>query len=166
MVKAGEIGVATIAAFKGLEAKVVIVVNLSEHRMPLANPIMSSLTYVALTRAKHMLYVLVREDDEKFAKLSEARTMVMPGGVMVLDSEDRAGEFTGKVTYYNSSRLGILEMMTGEELGKTILVLPHDVERSGLRKLNVDQMVRFRIRSEGGVATATSICDMPKVSEL
>lgn len=166
MARDGEIGVATIAAFKGLEAKIVIVVNLSEHKMPLENPIMSSLAYVALTRAKHMLYVFAHESDEKHQKLIEAAARIKSGGSMVLDAEDRPGEYTGRMIHFNPGRLGILEMMTGEEQGKTVIVLPNDVERSGLPGLSKNQLVRFRIRSEGGVATATALAVLAENSDV
>jgi hypothetical protein len=162
----GEIGVATIAAFKGLEAKIVIVVNMSEHKMSFDNPIMSSLAYVALTRAKHMLYVFVKEGDDKAERLVKSASAIKPGGSMVLDAEDRPGEFSGTVSHYNPGRLGILEISSEDNLGKTILVLPSDVERAGLKSLTKGQILRFRIRSEGGVATATSLAEIQLVDEM
>lgn len=154
----GEIGVATIAAFKGLEAKIVIVVNLAEHKMPLENPIMSSLTYVAATRAKHMLYVFSKQNDVKHEKLLAATHAIRSGGSMILNSEDRPGEFVGRVIHHNPSRLSIIEMMTGEDVGKTVFALPADVQRSDVgAAVKQNALVRFRLRSEGGVATAISI---------
>ena len=153
----GEIGVATIASFKGLEAKVVIVVNMAEYKMPLENPIMGSLAYVACTRAKHMLYVLSKEDDPKHAVLLKAQAGSPAAGAMVLDSGDRPGEYIGRVVHYNPGRLGIIEMTTGDDMGRTVIVLPADVEKSGIRQFKSSQSVRFRLRSEGGVPTAVAL---------
>lgn len=153
----GEIGVATIAAFKGLEAKVVIVVNLAEHKMSLDNPIMSSLAYVAATRAKHMLYILSKDDDAKHEKLLAATRSIRSGGSMVLNSDDRPGEFVGRIVHHNPSRLSIIEMMTGEDVGKTVFALPGDLQRSEAVAVKRNSLVRFRLRSEGGAATAISI---------
>lgn len=153
----GEIGVATIAAFKGLEAKVVIVVNLAEHKMPIDNPIMSSLTYVAATRAKHMLYILSKKSDAKHEKLMAATQAIRSGGSMILNSDDRPGEFVGRVVHHNPSRLSIIEMMTGEDVGKNVFALPSDVQRAEVVAVKQNALVRFRLRSEGGVATAVSL---------
>lgn len=153
----GEIGVATIASFKGLEAKVVIVVNLAEHKMSLENPIMSSLAYVAATRAKHMLYILSKEDDAKHEKLLAAAQGIRSGGSMILNSDDRPGEFVGRLVHHNPSRLSIIEMMTGEDVGKNVFMLPTDMNRAGIPALTTNSLIRFRLRSEGGVATAVSI---------
>ncbi len=153
----GEIGVATIASFKGLESKIVIVVNLSEHKMSVDNPIMSSLIYVEFTRAKHMLYVLSKAGDEKHERFLSAGRTIQAGGSIILDATERMGEFTGKVMHLNPSRLGVIEMTTGEEVGKNVLILPADLDRSGLTNLARDQEIRFRIKLEGGVATAVSI---------
>lgn len=157
LVNPGELGVATVAAFKGLEAKIVIAVNFSEHKMSLDNPIMSSLAYVALTRAKHMLYVLLQEDDDKYHKFVDAASRIRSGGSMVLDAEDRPGEYTGRIVHFNPSRLAVLEMLTGEDLGKTVIALPQDMERSGVESFKSSQLVRFRIRAEGGIATAINL---------
>ena len=51
----GKVQLSTIASFKGLESDVAIVLNLDEYNLPIEHPIMSSLFYVACTRAKHML---------------------------------------------------------------------------------------------------------------
>ncbi|MCX6119262.1 MAG: NERD domain-containing protein [Proteobacteria bacterium] len=153
----GEIGVATIASFKGLESKIVIVVNLSEHKMGVENPIMSSLVYVAFTRAKHMLYVFSRDDDEKNRLFADAAKSIKAGGSIVLDSAERIGEYTGKVVHFNPSRLTVIEMTTGEEVGKNVLLLAQDLERSGIQVLKKDQEIKFRIKNEGGVATAVSV---------
>jgi hypothetical protein len=153
----GEIGVATVAAFKGLEAKVVIVVNLCEHKMSLDNPIMASLTYVALTRAKHMLYVMVKEGDPKADKIRAAHVKIRSQGAIVIAADERPGEFTGRILHLNPERMGVIEMQTGDEALRNIIMLPQDIPASSLPGFRKDQMVRFRIRSEGGVATAIGL---------
>src|SRR5690606_12993285 len=55
------VGVTTIAGFKGMETSIGILINVSEYNLPLDNAIMSSLIYVACTRAKHQLYIFVKE---------------------------------------------------------------------------------------------------------
>ena len=55
--------------FKGLETPIGIITNLCEYNLALSNPIMSSLLYVAATRAKHMLYFLMKEGDPKLRRL-------------------------------------------------------------------------------------------------
>ncbi len=59
----GKIKVSTIASFKGLETSVAVVLNISEYKLPMTNPIMANLLYVSCTRARHMLYLLLQKDD-------------------------------------------------------------------------------------------------------
>ena len=75
----------------------------------------------------------------------------------MLDSAERIGEYTGKVVHFNPSRLTVIEMTTGEEVGKNVLLLAQDLERSGIQVLKKDQEIKFRIKNEGGVATAVSV---------
>ena len=86
-----------------------IAFNLSEYNLPPEHPIMSSLIYVALTRAKHMLYVFVKDGDEKDLAFTKRHESVSRGAVMVLDSEERAGERAGTVVHFNPERAGVIE---------------------------------------------------------
>ncbi len=68
----GTIPLATVQSFKGLECNVALLVNFSEYNLPLSHPLMSSLLYVAATRAKHMLYIFLQKNDEKATALATA----------------------------------------------------------------------------------------------
>jgi hypothetical protein len=156
--KPGELGIATIATFKGLEAKVVIAFNLSEYNLSPRHPIMASLIYVAMTRAKHMLYVFVREGDEKDQVLAECFKSVSRGGSMVLSAEERAGERHGRVLHFNPERAGVIELEGNEdEPRQNILMFGPDLRRAGIHSLKRDDVLVFRIRSEGGVSFAVDI---------
>jgi len=151
----GEIGIATIASFKGLESKVVIAFNLSEYNLPPEHPIMSSLIYVALTRAKHMLYVLVKEGDGKAEALDHMLKSVRRGAVMVLNGEERAGERSGQVIHFNPERAGVISLDVGPgEEPQTVLMFGPDLKRSGLQQVKRDDRLVFRVRTEGGVLFA------------
>jgi hypothetical protein len=154
----GELAVATIAAFKGLEAKVVISLNLSEYHLPPEHPIMSSLMYVAMTRAKHMLYVLVREGDAKDQAMSAMEQSVTRGGVMVLNGEERAGERTGAVVHFNPDRAGVISVdsaQPGQE--ESVLMFGPDLAKSKINGLKRGDRLVFRVRHEAGVAFAVDI---------
>jgi hypothetical protein len=151
------IPVATVAAFKGLEAKIVIAVNFSEHKMPVDNPIMSSLMYVAFTRAKHMLYVLIAKDDGKHVALMRAFDQILTTGQVVLDDDDQQSEFVAKVSYYDSARFGVAEIATQDGHGTSVIIMPQDVEMAGLSELRPKDEIRIRLRMEGGLATGIPI---------
>ena len=155
---AGEIGISTIASFKGLESKVVIAFNLSEYNMAPEHPIMSSLLYVAMTRAKHMLYVLVKEGDAKDVVFTRLYKSVDRGAALVLNAEDRAGERSGSVVHFNPERAGIIALDTvdGGSL-HTVLMFGPDLRRAGIHALKRDDRLVFRVRSEGGIVFAVDI---------
>jgi hypothetical protein len=166
---AGEIGIATIASFKGLESKVVIAFNLSEYNLPPEHPIMASLLYVAMTRAKHMLYVLVKDGDAKDHAMLRMEQAVTRGGVMVLNAEERAGERSGVVVHFNPERAGIIAVdgaasdrsLAGGSLGgerqESVLMFGPDLRRAGIERLKRGDKLLFRVRTEGGVAFAVDI---------
>jgi Nuclease-related domain/UvrD-like helicase C-terminal domain/AAA domain len=156
--KFGEIGIATIASFKGLESKVVIAFNLSEYNLPPEHPIMSSLMYVAMTRAKHMLYVFVKEDDAKDEMMTRLYKNVTRGAALVLSAEERAGERSGTVIHYNPERAGVIVLDSGtDQTQDTILLFGPDLRRAGILSLKREERLLFRVRSEGGVAFAVDI---------
>ena len=154
----GEIGIATIASFKGLEAKVVIAFNLSEYNLPPQHPIMASLMYVAMTRAKHMLYVLVKENDAKDLAISDMQKSVSRGGSLVLNAEERAGERSGKVVHFNPERAGIISLENGSNSSQeTVLMFGPDLRRAGIHALKRNDALVFRVRTEGGISFAVDI---------
>lgn len=154
----GKIVASTIAGFKGLETSVGIVVNLSEYNLPLTNPIMSSLFYVAATRAKHMLYIFVKEDDGKAAILKSALEKIGSSiGPLVIESGHKTGEYAGTVVHYNPERVGWLKVSGGDFERSNIMFFPHDVEKAALKDIKVGTSIRFRPKVEGYVTIA---CDL------
>jgi superfamily I DNA/RNA helicase len=149
----GKLAVSTIASFKGLETPVGILLNLSEYNMPLSNPIMASLLYVACTRAKHMLYVFTQKGDEKSLVIAQAIKNIRTTGALVIDSAEESNELQGVVTHYDPLRLGWIEV---EDRGG-IMFFPYDVNRASLADLKVGQMIRFRPKRDGQVLIA---CDL------
>jgi Nuclease-related domain/UvrD-like helicase C-terminal domain/Uncharacterized conserved protein (DUF2075) len=156
--KAGEIGISTIASFKGLESKIVIAFNLSEYNLPPQHPIMSSLMYVAMTRAKHMLYVFVKENDAKDEMLTSLHKSAIRGASLVLNSDERAGDCSGTVIHYNPERAGVISLDSGSDQSKdTVLLFGPDLKRAGIFSLKREERLLFRVRHEGGVAFAVDI---------
>lgn len=152
-----KVRVSTIASFKGLETSVGIVCNLSEYNLPMTHPIMRSLFYVASTRAKHMLFVMVKEGDEKHLKLQEALDQIEEKGEMILDRSIGPYEFDGVVSYYDPNRYGWLKVEDSGFDQSQVLFFPHDLEQAGVKDIKVGQRFRFRPRSEGGMTVATSL---------
>jgi hypothetical protein len=153
----GEIAVSTIASFKGLEAKVAIVINVCEYRMPLSNPIMSSLVYVAFTRARHMLIVLSQRGDDKSDVFQKALSTVKACGTLVVDREDMEGEFRGRVVHVDLMRFCVIDVLSQEGQGGRVLVLSTDLSDEEKKSMTLKREVKFRIRSEAGVSIATDI---------
>lgn len=153
----GKIAVSTISRFKGLETPVAILMNLSEYDLSLDNPIMSSLVYVAATRAKHMLYILIQKSDPKLAVLKKALKEIQTTGFMVLEGSQADFEFSGTVTHYNPERLGWLSVDDPAFQKGSIMFFPHDVKKGDLPPLKVGMKLKFRPRVEG---LATIACDL------
>jgi len=148
---------ATISGFKGLETPIAILLNVSEYRLPIENPIMSSLIYVACTRAKHMLYIMVQKDDPKRANFEAALKTIKNTGGMVLEGSDANFEFSGTVSHYNPDRLGWLTVNDPAFEKSTIMFFPHDVKAAGLDGLKTGDSLRFRPRVEGHSTIATDL---------
>lgn len=157
----GTVGVSTIKGFKGLETAVGILINVSEYNLPLDHPIMASLFYVACSRAKHMLYILVQEKDPKREILQKALSSIDATGTMVLEGSGADYEFVGTVSHYNPQRVGWLKVNDPGFQKNTIMFFPSDVEKSGLVDLKVGHKLRFRPKVEG---FATIACEL-KVSK-
>ncbi|GBF29176.1 ATP-dependent DNA helicase Rep [bacterium MnTg03] len=151
------VDLATISGFKGLETPIVILLNISEYNLPLDNPIMSSLVYVACTRAKHMLYIMVQKDDPKRAAFEAALKTIKNTGGMVLEGSDANFEFVGSVSHYNPDRLGWLTVNDPAFEKSTIMFFPHDVRVAGLDGLKVGDNLRFRPRVEGQSTIAADL---------
>ena len=155
---AGALGVTTIAAFKGLETTVGILLNVSEYNLPADNPIMASLIYVACTRAKHMLYVFVKADDPKRAAFAKALAAIRTSGSMVLEGGSRADfEFVGRVSHWNPERVGWLAVDDPAFQLGSVMFFPADVRRAEITDLRVGARLRFRPRVEGPVTIAADL---------
>ncbi len=155
LTEAGKVSVSTVQAFKGLETSVGVLLNVSEYNLPLDHPIMASLAYVACTRAKHMLYVMVREDDPKREVFQQALKSVKATGAIVIDNSGSEYEFCGTVIHYNPERLGWIEVDGGSAFDQgNIMFFPHDVKQASIATLRIGARVRFRPRSEGRATIA------------
>ncbi len=152
----GSLLLATIQGFKGLESRIAILVNLSEYQLSIEHPIMSSLFYVACTRARHMLYVFTSDGDAKTTACKKAAAAIKSAGALVIDSKAALHEFVGTVTWYDPQRVGWLSI-AGQNLAKSnIMFFPHDVKKAGL-KPKIGQKLRFTPRNEGHATIATDL---------
>ena len=152
----GSLLLATIQGFKGLESRVVILVNVSEYQLPIENPIMSSLFYVACTRARHMLYVFARHGDAKVTAFKKAAAAIKSAGTLIIDSKAALHEFVGTVTWYDPQRVGWLSV-AGQNLAKSsIMFFPHDVKKAGL-KIKIGQKLRFTPKNAGLTVVAADL---------
>ena len=150
--------VATVAGFKGLEAKVAILINFSEHKMELSNPIMSSMMYVAATRARHLVVIMLREDDTKVAAVKAAlEAAAVPGstGPLVIERPEDITESEGVVTFFDPDRMGSLTIDDGARGRRSFLFFPHDLGRAGLENIRVGMRLLFRPRQIGDVVVAS-----------
>ena len=152
-----QVDLSTIAGFKGLETPIAILLNVSEYNLPLDNPIMASLVYVASTRAKHMLYVMVQKDDPKRELLERALGEIRATGSMVLEGSDANFEFVGTVSHYNPERVGWLEVDDPAIEKNSIMFFPHDARQAGIDRLQSGDSVRFRLRVEGRTTIAADL---------
>lgn len=154
---ANKVDLATISGFKGLETPIAILLNVSEYRLPIDNPIMASLVYVACTRAKHMLYIMVQKEDPKRAVFEAALKAIQSTGGMVLEGSEANFEFVGMVSHYNPDRLGWLTVNDPAFEKSSIMFFPHDVKLAGLDNLKNGDNLRFRPRVEGQSTIATDL---------
>ena len=134
-----------------------VLLNLSEYNLPADHPIMASLIYVACTRAKHMLYVMIQKDDPKRQVLEAALAAIRAAGTMVLEGSAADYEFVGTVTHYNPHRVGWLSVDDPAFQKASVMFFPHDVVRAGLPTLRAGTRVRFRPRVEGPATIATDL---------
>lgn len=151
------VDLSTIASFKGLETPIAVLLNLSEHRLPIDNPIMASLIWVACTRAKHMLYIMVQKDDPKRAAIEQALQQVDTTGAMVLEGTEANFEFVGSGAFYNPERVGWLSVNDPSFQKSSIMFFPHDVKQAGLGEITTGEQLRFRPRVEGQTTIAADL---------
>lgn len=153
----GALGVSTIAGFKGLETPVGILLNVSEYNLPIDNPIMASLIYVALTRARHMLYIFLRENDPKLAAFQKALAGIKQTGTMVCEGSSSDFEFMGRVLHYNPERVGWLAVDDPAFQKANVMFFPKDVETAQIGAVKPGAKLRFRTRVEGFVTIAADL---------
>ncbi len=162
----GGVQLATVAGFKGLEAKAAILVNFSEHKMEMSNPIMSSMMYVAATRARHLLIVMLREGDSKIDAVSGAlKAAAVPGsvGALVIDRNEDVHEAEGTVTFFDPDRMGSLTIDDGDRGRRSFMFFPYDLVRAGLGNIRVGMRLLFRPRQIGDVVVASDF-RLPRAS--
>ena len=160
VVGSNKIPISTIAGFKGLETEIGIILNLDEYNLPITNPIMVSLFYVACTRARHMLYLFVRKGSEKEAALKKALSQVETQGQMVIDKSILGQQLTGKVLSYSDDRFGWLAVDgEGFDNGR-ILFLAFDVKQSRLDKIEVGMQLKFTPQIENETLIAADLKKM------
>ncbi|NVJ62252.1 MAG: NERD domain-containing protein [Gammaproteobacteria bacterium] len=152
----GQIAVSTIESFKGMETPIAIVTNISEHKMPLDNPIMMSLLYVACTRAKHMLYIAIKKSSSKQQELAKALENVSETGPMVLEGSSADYQYTGTVTHYNPERVGWLKVDDPAFEKAGIMFFPADCESANLQ-IKIGSKIRFRPAVEGTITFASNL---------
>jgi hypothetical protein len=151
------LGISTIAAFKGLETPIGILINLSEYKLPADHPIMASLIYVACTRAKHMLYIMVQEDDDKQKAFAKALTSIKSAGTLTLEGPLHDFELVGKITHWNPERLGWLAVEESGFKQGGVMFFPHDIRNAGLPGVKVGDQLKFRPRIEGFLTIAADL---------
>jgi hypothetical protein len=149
--------VSTIGGFKGLETPVAIVINLSEYHLPINNPIMSSMMYVACTRAKHMCYIFVQKDDLKRKTIEKYLSSIQLSGSLVIEGTIADTKIKGIVTHYNADRVGIIKVEDPGFEKRQMLFFPKDVEASGLTDIKVGVRLIFRPKLEGQLTIASEL---------
>ena len=118
---------------------------------------MSSLMYVAATRAKHMLYIMVKEDDPDLEKFHKAVNSIDSTGGMVLEGSSSDFEFIGRVSHYNPNRVGWLSVSDPAFQSNKIMFFPFDVNQAGINQLKVGDRLKFRPKPEGGNTIASDL---------
>jgi len=141
----------TVAAFKGLEAKVAILVNFSEHKMPVTNPLMRNLLYVANTRAKHHLISFFREGDDKSLAVKAAIATLEPALNLVVD-KNTSDVQAAKVIEVHATR----PLCIASVEGKKIMVVLSSSQHTSL-KTSKGATIQVALDSLGGLALAEMV---------
>lgn len=146
--------VSTIASFKGLETSVALLCNLSEYNLPLSNPIMASLLYVAVTRARHHVVIFLKEGTEKFLLVQQALAeMESVGGLL---HEEALDLVEAEVVSFDPDRIGFLKRVDGREFESQIAFFPRDIPQS-LGRLKAGDRVVGRIYQLGRLWVARDL---------
>ncbi len=153
----GKVAVSTIQSFKGLETSVGLICNLSEYNMPLTNPIMASLLYVACTRAKHLLYIFLQKDDPKKEVIQKAIDDMSTKGSFVIGDVAQDHVYSGTVSHYNPDRVGWLTVDDTSLQRSTLMFFPNDVASFGKDQIKVGMRLSFRVRLEGFAPIASDL---------
>jgi hypothetical protein len=151
------LAISTIQAFKGLETSVGIIANLSEYSMPLTNPIMASLLYVACTRAKHMLYIFLQKDDAKKDVIQKAIDAISKKGSLIIGEPSHDHVYGGTVSYFNPDRVGWLTVDDTNLQRSTLMFFPSDLKAIGKDQIKVGTRLSFRVRLEGFAPIASDL---------
>lgn len=152
----GHVSVSTIESYKGLETPIAIITNIEEHRMPISNPIMMSLLYVAATRAKHMLFPFLKKNGSKKDYILEALKAVEEKGALILEGSSGDYRYTGEVTHYNPERVGWLRVDDPSFEKRGIMFFPIDAEKLQ-QPIKVGMKIRFRPQVEGTMSFASDL---------
>ncbi len=147
----------TVQTFKGCETDVAIVINFDEYKMPLDNPIMSSLLYVACTRAKHKLYILMKEGSEKCRAVVQAIKSIDYSGSLVVQKQDQTEFVAGKISSLSPGRIGWIDSKDADESIRKYPFLFVDVEAGLRNKLKVGSKVEFCPVEEGDLTFAVHL---------
>ena len=154
---ASRLRVATVPGFKGLETAVGIVINLSEYHLPMSNPIMTSLMYVACTRAKHMCYIFLQKDDLKRKIVEKYLSSMQFSGSLVIEGAITDARIKGVVTHYNPERVGVIKVEDPGFEKRQMLFFPKDVASSGIIEIKVGSKLIFRPKLEGQLTIASEL---------
>jgi hypothetical protein len=125
--------------------------------MPLTNPIMASLLYVACTRAKHMLYILLQQDDPKKEVIQKAVDAIANKGSLIIGEASHDHVYAGTVSYFNPERVGWLTVEDATLQRSTLMFFPYDLKEVGKEKIEVGTRLSFRVRLEGFAPIATDL---------
>lgn len=153
----GEIAASTVSMFKGLETSVGILLNFSEYNLPATHPIMASLIYVACTRAKHMLYVFVKEGEGKDQHFLSALSDIHATGAVTANDDRADYHYLGRVTHFNSNRYGMLTVDDPTFERGRIMFFPADIERSLHKQIKAGTQLKFRPVQDGDILVASEL---------
>jgi hypothetical protein len=143
----------TIHAFKGMETQVGILCNIDEYALELEHPLMASLVYVAMTRAKHMLYIFCKEGSAKHKRFMDLIAGIPQQKALVIDPHDGDQEFIGTVVHYNPKRFGYLEVKKEGAGIERIMFFTQDIDQ----QIRLGDQVRFRAAIEAQVPIAIDL---------
>ncbi len=148
----------TVSSFKGLETNVGIMINFSEYNLPLSHPLMASLAYVAATRAKHLLFIFVKQQDGKVEVFEKAIQKSLATGNLIIENAHERDIHLGVVKFYDDKRYGFLEikdLLNNRQ--QKILFFPWDVSQAGIKELKNGDMLEFLPHGDAETLTAINL---------